>query len=135
MSDADAVLFANEAFYRAFADRDFEQMESVWSRAAPVSCLHPGWGPLHGREAVMRSWAAILGSADSPAIRALAPQASVLGDVALVTCFEALGRAYAVATNIFVREGSLWKLVHHQAGPTSEHPPAASDTDSPRPLH
>lgn len=135
MSDADAVLFANEAFYRAFADRDFERMEAVWSRATPLSCLHPGWGPLHGRDAVMRSWAAILGSANSPAIKALAPQASVLGDVALVTCFEALGRAYAVATNVFVREGSLWKMVHHQAGPTSEHPPATGDIDSPRPLH
>jgi hypothetical protein len=83
----------------------------------------------------MRSWAAILGSADSPAIRALAPQATVLGDVALVTCFEALGRAYAVATNIFVREGNRWKLVHHQAGPTSERPPVTDSAETARPVH
>lgn len=135
MSDAEAVLFANEAFYRAFADRDFERMEDVWSRTAPISCLHPGWGPIHGRDQVMRSWAAILGSPDAPAIRALAPRASVLGDVALVTCFEALGQAYAVATNVFVREGSLWKMVHHQAGPSSEHPPTPTGADAPSQLH
>ena len=134
MSDADTVLFANEAFYRAFADRDIKSMEEVWSRTAPISCLHPGWGPIHGRDQVMRSWAAILGSPDSPAIRVLAARASVLGDAALVTCFEALGQAYAVATNVFVREGSLWKMVHHQAGPTSERPREAGTADTP-PLH
>ena len=31
MSDTDAVLFANEAFYQAFADRDEPAMETVWS--------------------------------------------------------------------------------------------------------
>jgi hypothetical protein len=110
-------------------------MDDVWSRTAPVSCLHPGWGPLHGRDQVMRSWATILGAPDSPAIRALAPRASLLGDAALVTCFESLDRAYAVATNVFVREGSLWKMVHHQAGPTRERPPAGGGSDTPSPLH
>jgi hypothetical protein len=41
MSDTDAVLFANEAFYRAFADRDEEAMEDLWSATAQVACLHP----------------------------------------------------------------------------------------------
>jgi hypothetical protein len=135
MSDADSVLFANEAFYRAFADRDIDGMKAAWSSAAPLSCLHPGWGPIHGREPVLASWTAILSSPDSPAIRPLAPRATVLGDVALVTCFEALGNAYAVATNVFVREGSVWKMVHHQAGPTSERPPVAAARRDAGPVH
>ena len=31
MSDTDAVLFANEAFYRAFADRDEASMDDLWA--------------------------------------------------------------------------------------------------------
>ena len=30
--ERDAVLFSNEAFYRAFADRDFAAMDALWSR-------------------------------------------------------------------------------------------------------
>ncbi len=56
----DAVLFANEAFYRAFADRDIAAMEEIWASEAPVACIHPGWSPVIGRERVLASWRAIL---------------------------------------------------------------------------
>ena len=135
MSDADAVLFANEAFYRAFSDRDVEGMDMIWSREAPVSCLHPGWGPLHGRDEVMASWTAILSSPNAPAVRPQAARTTVLGDVAFVICFEALGDEFVVATNMFVREGSVWRMVHHQAGPTSERPPAEAAESRPGPMH
>ena len=36
------MLFANEAFYRAFADRDMAAMDGVWAVHAPVACIHPG---------------------------------------------------------------------------------------------
>ena len=49
----DAVLFANEAFYRAFADRDIAAMEETWASEAPVACIHPGWSPVIGRERVL----------------------------------------------------------------------------------
>lgn len=119
MSDTEALLFANEAFYRAFADRDIEAMADIWSRAHPVSCLHPGWGPLFERSEVMSSWAAILSSSESPDIRCQRPQARVCRDVGIVVCFERLHDALLVATNVFVREGSLWKMVHHQGGLSS----------------
>jgi len=135
MSDDDAVLFANEAFYRAFADRDIAAMAAVWSFDAPLSCLHPGWGPLFGRADVMASWAGILSAAEAPNIRPVAPRASVHGALALVVCFEALGESWAIATNVFLREGRLWKMVHHQAGPTSERPPATAEMATSGPLH
>ena len=31
VGDHDIVLFANEAFYRAFVDRDMAAMEQVWA--------------------------------------------------------------------------------------------------------
>lgn len=118
-----AVLAANEAFYRAFAARDLAAMDRVWAREAAVACVHPGWAPLFGRDAVMESWAGILGNPSSPNIRCLQAQASVYGEIAMVLCYEVVERGYLVATNLFVHEGGVWKLFHHQAGPTAAQPP------------
>ena len=51
--DEQEVLFANEAFYRAFGDRDRHAMDEMWARENPVACVHPGWGALIGRAAVL----------------------------------------------------------------------------------
>ena len=80
MSERDAILFANEAFYQAFAERDMGEMEAIWSEQAPVACIHPGWHPLAGREAVLESWRAILANADSPPIRCREPRVHLRGD-------------------------------------------------------
>ena len=130
MSDEHAVLFANEAFYRAFADGDVDAMDAVWARSAPVACIHPGWAALAGREAVMESWRAILSSANRPAIESRGAAAYLHGDTALVICYEAVGGAWLVATNMFVREDGAWKMAHHQAGPTTA--PPLDEDDEPR---
>ena len=122
MSDIDAVLFANEAFYRAFADREEHTMEILWSKTQRLACIHPGWGPLFGRKDVLASWKAIIENSESPDILFHDAHAHILGDTAYVICFEEIGGNFLVATNIFAREGKVWKLVHHQAGPTSVQP-------------
>jgi len=111
------VLFANEAFYRAFADRDVAAMDGVWAAHAPVACIHPGWNALVGRDKVMASWRSIL-AGGAPDIRCRNAEASVFGSVAFVICYEQIGGEFLVATNVFVREEARWKMVHHQAGPT-----------------
>jgi len=116
MTDTIAVLFANEAFYQAFAERDLEAMDTVWSRGETVSCVHPGWHPLAGRDAVMESWRTILSDPAAPDIACRNASAYLLGDVAYVLCHEALESGFLIATNVFVREGGPWKMVHHQAG-------------------
>jgi len=122
MSDIDAVLFANEAFYRAFADRDEQSMETLWSKTQRVACIHPGWGPLFDREEVLASWKAIIQNPEAPDILCHDAHGHILGNTAYVICFEEIGGNFLVATNIFIREGKVWKLVHHQAGPTSVRP-------------
>ncbi len=134
MADTEAVLFANEACYQAFGDRDLEAMDALWSRTAPVCCIHPGWTPIFGRDEVMASWAAILGDAEAPDIGCSAARAHVLGGAAFVVCYESLGGGYLAATNVFVREGAVWKLVHHQAGPIPT-PPPAQDENLEQSLH
>lgn len=133
--ERNAVLFANEAFYQAFAARDLAAMDAVWARRLPVSCIHPGWDLLVGRQPVMESWRSILSSPASPAIACRNPTAHLLGDVALVTCYEAIGDTYLIATNVFAREGGAWRMVHHQAGPTSGVPAPEPEDEAPGRLH
>lgn len=125
MSDRDAVLFANEAFYAAFNGRDYEAMDALWARESPVSCIHPGGGPIFDRDAVMASWKSILGNDSQALILALGARIRLFGDYAAVICFEVIAGNNLIATNVFVRADRTWKLVHHQSGPTAEDPPRA----------
>jgi predicted nuclease with RNAse H fold len=117
MTEKDKVLSANLEFYRAFTTRDVTAMDELWARERPVSCVHPGWMALRDREAVMLSWRDILANPEAPRIMCHDEDAVLYGDLAIVTCEEALDDNTLVATNIFVREGGSWRLVHHQAGP------------------
>ena len=127
MSELDAVLFANEAFYRAFADRDMDAMEDLWASSAPVCCIHPGWEAIYERDDVIESWRAIFSGGTSPAINCLAPRVYFYGEAAFVVCFEEIQGDHLIATNYFVREAGRWRMVHHQAGPTRAVVPPSSD--------
>ncbi len=50
------ALFANEAFYLAFAEGDGQAMQALWSCRNELVCIHPGWAALTEREAVLESW-------------------------------------------------------------------------------
>jgi len=129
MSEDETILFANEAFYSAFAGRDMDAMEQIWSRDNPPTCVHPGWQPLIGRRQVIDSWRDILQGGDAPGISCSGARVFRLGDAAYVTCNEHLARSTLIATNIFMREGGNWKIVHHQAGAVlapSSHAPASN---------
>lgn len=120
MSDIHAILFSNESFYLAFARGDMTLMDSLWSETTPVSCAHPGWELVSGREAVMESWQSILGAADDTfAVECHRPVAHFVGNLGYVACYEVLDEATLLATNIFVHEDGIWKLVHHHAGPST----------------
>ena len=131
--ERDAVLFANEAFYRAFVDRDFDAMDALWSRRVHVACIHPGWSPIAGREQVMASWRGILSNPQSPQVACRRPQAFMQGESAFVICFEEVDGSFLIATNYFAREGSGWKMTHHQAGPVPA--PEGEDETVASPMH
>ena len=140
-----AILFANDAFYTAFATGDLAAMDAVWAKRAPVCCIHPGSAALKERDAIMESWRGILSApAKEPArpdrgapsntrqtaaIRCARPEVFLIGDVAWVACHEILPNGILIATNIFVPEDGVWRMVHHHAGPAP--PMDASDEAEP----
>jgi hypothetical protein len=117
MTPPQAVLAANVAFYEAFASGDAGAMDHLWSTKQLVACIHPGWQALHGRERVMASWRALLGGGAAPDIRCEDPKLIMLDHTAVVTCVECIGATQLVATNIFVLEDGLGKMIHHHAAP------------------
>jgi hypothetical protein len=117
MSDEQAVLQANQAFYTAFATRDLATMEQIWAHDATICCIHPGWAPLVGRAPVIGSWAAILSDPGAPEISCGDAHAILHHQSALVMCHENLPHGHLLASNFFVLENGAWHLVHHHAGP------------------
>ncbi|WP_404379919.1 nuclear transport factor 2 family protein [Caenispirillum salinarum] len=122
MPETTAALFAVEAFYSAFAARDFSAMRGIWATEGPLTCIHPGAPPLTERDEVLESWEAILANPETPDVRCLSPEIVLYGDTAVCTCLEDVGGELLAATNVLVREGPVWKLVHHQAGPLTVAP-------------
>ena len=126
MSEREAVLFANDAFYLYFTGEDADGMDTLWALNAPVTCIHPGWEALHGRKAVLESWRSII-AGGAPKIRCREAEVAIYGDFANVICFEEMDGGFLIATNTFVREDKQWKMVHHQAGPTRGKPAEEED--------
>jgi len=120
MSAEEAVRAANEAFYAAFNVKDPDAMELLWAMDARITCIHPGWNVLEGRDAVAESWRRILGNPQQPKIVTGGANVRVLGPTAIVLCRELVGGSPLAATNVFVLEGGRWLLVHHQSSPVAQ---------------
>jgi ketosteroid isomerase-like protein len=133
-----AVLEANERFYRAMSEQDLEAMEAAWLPADWVQCVHPGWMVLHGWPAVRKSWIGIFGSPSRLSASVEDVRVRLAGDVAWVSCTERvsavlpdqLDTSLAQATNIFVAVGGAWRLVVHHASPLALAEPGAWTSDS-----
>lgn len=118
----DEVLFANEAFYLAFAEGDLSAMDSLWADRDDVICIHPGWPALTDRATVMESWTRILGNPDQPKVGVQVVRTVDLGESMLVVCYEQLAGSVMVAGNVFAPGPGGPRLLVHHAGLCSEPP-------------
>jgi ketosteroid isomerase-like protein len=116
MSDDDDILAANAAYYRAFTDGDFAAMSRIWANDN-VSCIHPGWPVIIGRQEILESYREILRNPDQERIDPRNETVLAAGDEARVICVEFVGGAALAATNLFRRTGGVWRMTHHQASP------------------
>jgi ketosteroid isomerase-like protein len=125
MSDRDAVLKVNRAFYRAFEALDLEQMEAVWLREQRIACVHPGWRRLNGWGPVMTSWERIFQGAFEMKFELRDEVVTVSGDLAVVLVEENLtqrgydggSRSQVLATNVFERANGQWLMILHHGSP------------------
>ncbi|HEY2134341.1 MAG TPA: nuclear transport factor 2 family protein [Xanthobacteraceae bacterium] len=128
MTDGDAILAANAAYYRAFAAGDFAAMSHIWADEG-VSCVHPGWPALIGRADILESYRNILRNQNRVRISHHDDTPIVSGDEARVLCVEIVGGAALAATNCFRRIDGDWRMTHHQASPIA----AMADGSEPPP--
>jgi ketosteroid isomerase-like protein len=115
MSDDD-ILAANAAYYRAFSDGDLKTMSRIWADDN-VSCIHPGWPVIIGRQAILESYREILRNPSQERVDPRNETVLIGGDEARVICVEFVGGAALAATNLFRRIKGAWRMTHHQASP------------------
>lgn len=116
-SPQDAAL----AFYQAFEAKDIDTMMSTWAEDEEIVCVHPGGPRLVGFDAVRASWEQIFAGEGKLAFRlaeivlietvGLAMQSTVEE----IHAGEGTLQASAIATNVFMRTPSGWRLVCHHA--------------------
>ncbi len=133
ISEVEAVEELNAEFYAAFEAGDLDRMGLVWGddRAAggEVVCVHPGGPMVHGRAAVLRSWALMMANTSYIQFVLTDVQTRVFGETAILTCaeniltasdddaagFAAGGRV--ATTNAFVRTSDGWRMWLHHGSP------------------
>jgi ketosteroid isomerase-like protein len=126
------------AFYQAFEAKDIDAMMSTWAEDEEIICVHPGGTRMVGYDAVRAGWEQIFTGDARLTFRleevisietvGLAMQSGV-EQISLGK--EGTPRGMAIATNVFMRTPSGWRMVMHHASSA----PAASGSESKGPLH
>ena len=126
---------AEAAFYEALEKADLEAMMAVWADDEEIVCVHPGGVRLSGVAEVRESWRQIFAGGQTLRFRLLHQQSLNGMTLAVHSVYEQIsiaGGARAsnpvIATNIYMRTGSGWRMVVHHASPT----PASPDAESKR---
>jgi len=136
MSDAESlvkekieeVTRANELFYEAFESLDISRMDGIWAQQDYVTCVHPGWTVRVGWPDVRDSWVLIFNNTFAMTFELTEMQVQVAGDVAWVICTENITsrqgersqESRILATNLYEKAGTGWKIIHHHGSPVME---------------
>ena len=124
-TDRDAVLAANEAFYKAFSNRDLKQMTTLWWQGATSLCIHPGSQVLQGWSDIKDSWESIFNYTNSleidfEVVKVEIDQALayvVVREIVLQSNRRRSMKAQSMATNIFQKMAQKWYIVSHHGSP------------------
>lgn len=113
------------AFYQAFEARDLDAMMAAWADDEEIICVHPGGPRMVGYDAVRTAWEQLF-SGDAKLTFRL-DEIVIIETVGLamqsaiehVSTSAGTARGTAVATNIFMRTPSGWRVVCHHASPVA----------------
>jgi uncharacterized protein (TIGR02246 family) len=118
---------AQAAFYTAFEHGDLDAMMRVWSEDSDIVCIHPHGPRLIGVSEIREGWRQIL--AHSPRMRLKVSELNTFHTdglaVHLVNENIRIGDAgqpefTVLATNVYRRTASGWRIVIHHASPAAE---------------
>jgi ketosteroid isomerase-like protein len=133
-SPQDAAL----AFYQAFEAKDVEAMMAAWAEDEDIVCVHPGGPRLVGYEAVRIGWEQLFAGDTKLSFQLEEIVVIETVGLALQSAIEhvTIGsepkpRGAAIATNVFLRTPTGWRVVVHHSSPA----PAAAVVAPAGPLH
>lgn len=125
-----AVLEAHRSLYDAIESADADLMAGLWADRADTVCVHPGALPLLGTDRILRSWTALMASADYLQFFLTDIEELAIGeDVVVVTCIEnilagesleAFTTGRIATTSVLRRDGAGWKFWARHASPVVE---------------
>jgi ketosteroid isomerase-like protein len=115
---------AATAFYRAFEAKDIDAMMAAWAEDEEIVCVHPGGPRLVGFDAVRVGWEQIFAGETKLLFRLEELVVLETVGMALQSAIEQVTvgdnptpRGTAIATNVFLRTPSGWRIVLHHASP------------------
>jgi ketosteroid isomerase-like protein len=126
------------AFYQAFEARDIDAMMAAWAEDEDIVCIHPGGPRLVGYEAVRAGWEQLFAGDTKLSFKLDEIVVIETVGLALQSAIEQVTvgeepkpRGAAIATNVFLRTPSGWRLVVHHASAA----PAVAVSPPAGPLH
>ncbi|MBL4850775.1 MAG: nuclear transport factor 2 family protein [Gammaproteobacteria bacterium] len=119
---------AEEAFYRAFEQANFDLMASVWRDADHIECIHPLSDRLSGTKAVHESWRSMFQQPPGIAIKIGAQRHNIGTTLAVhsvdehITLIEGDRMTQSVihTTNVYQYVDSSWQMILHHASPSRQ---------------
>ena len=133
-SPQDAAL----AFYQAFEAKDIDAMMATWAEDEDIICVHPGGPRMIGYDAVRVGWEQVFAGDGRLSFRVEEIVVVETVGMALQSAVEHVSvgndpkqRGAAIATNVFLRTPSGWRLAVHHASPA----PAIVAVPPSGPLH
>lgn len=136
---------AENAFYEALERADLDAMMAVWSEDEEIVCVHPVGQRLAGQAQVREGWRQMFAS--GPGMRIQVGQQVVATGMmvavhsvheSITVAGEQRARPPMVATNVYLRTPSGWRMIVHHASPAQGEPvaePAPADSATPKILH
>lgn len=112
------------AFYEALAHADLDAMMALWSEDEEVICVHPGGQRLHGLSQIRESWRQLFESGTRLIVRTthlVAHNTMMLSVHSVLEHLAVEGNdrfvTPLVATNVYSRGATGWRMVVHHASP------------------
>jgi len=130
------------AFYEALERGDVEAMMEVWAEDDDIVCVHPAGPRLAGQDQVRAGWVAALAGGRAMRVH-VSHEIRMAGTLVAVHSVhesflvegESSPRGPVIATNIYLRTPSGWRMAVHHASPMAGAMASPPSDDAAKLLH